>query len=59
MIATLPFLAIMASALLHAIWNAIARSRRNPGDIMACAVMAAGAINMIPLAYLGLSLIHI
>lgn len=53
MIATLPFLAIMASALLHAVWNAIARSRRNPGDVMACAVMASGTINLIPLAYFG------
>lgn len=54
MIATVPFLAIMASALLHAIWNAMARTHREPGDIIACAVMAAGVISLAPLLILGL-----
>lgn len=54
MIATLPFLAIMASALLHAIWNAMARSHKVPGDIIACAVIAAGIISLVPLAILGM-----
>ncbi len=53
-IATIPFLAIMASALLHAVWNAMARAHKAPGDIIACAVMAAGIISLVPLAILGL-----
>ena len=51
MIETLPFLAIMTSALLHAIWNAMARSHKEPGDIIACTVMAAGILS-IPLLVL-------
>ena len=54
MIDTLPFLAIMASALLHAIWNAIARTHRAPGDIIACAVIAAGIVSLAPLMVFGL-----
>jgi hypothetical protein len=50
-IGTIPFLAIMASALLHAVWNAMARSHKEPGDIIACSVMAAGVI-CIPLLML-------
>jgi drug/metabolite transporter (DMT)-like permease len=45
-IETVPFIAILASALLHAIWNAIARSQHNPGDIMACAVMMSGLVSL-------------
>lgn len=45
-IETLPFLAIMASALLHASWNAIARSHSDPGAIMVSAVMASGLMNI-------------
>ncbi len=54
MIGTLPFLAIMASALLHAIWNAMARSHKEPGDIIACAVMAAAIISIPLVALAGL-----
>ena len=54
MIGTLPFLAIMASALLHAVWNAMARSHKEPGDIIACSVMAAGVICIPILILVGL-----
>ncbi len=54
MIGTLPFLAIMASALLHAVWNAMARSHMEPGDIIACSVMAAGVICIPILVLVGL-----
>ncbi len=54
MIGTLPFLAILLSAFLHASWNAIARSRPNPGDILACAVIASGVVSLPPLIYTGL-----
>lgn len=54
MIGTLPFIAILASAFLHAVWNAIARSQRDPGDIIACAVMAAGIISLPLLMFTGL-----
>jgi drug/metabolite transporter (DMT)-like permease len=53
-IGTLPFLAILASALLHAIWNAMARSHKQPGDIIACAVMAAGLVSIPLVAIAGL-----
>ncbi len=53
-IGTTPFLAILASALLHAIWNALARSHRDPGDVIACAVMAAGIISLPILAFTGM-----
>ncbi len=54
MIGTLPFIAILASAFLHAVWNAIARSHRDPGDIIACAVIAAGIISLPLLLFTGL-----
>ncbi len=54
MIGTLPFIAILASAFLHAVWNAIARSQPEPGDIIACAVMAAGVISLPLLVFTGL-----
>ncbi len=54
MISTLPFIAILASAFLHAVWNAIARSQPEPGDIIACAVMAAGVISLPLLVFTGL-----
>ncbi|MCX7339742.1 MAG: DMT family transporter [Hyphomicrobiales bacterium] len=54
MIGTLPFLAIMASALLHAVWNALARSHKNPGDIMVSAVMASGLMSIPLLLVTGL-----
>lgn len=44
----------MASALLHAIWNAMARSHKEPGDIIACAVMAAAIISIPLVALAGL-----
>ncbi|MGL4437869.1 MAG: EamA family transporter [Bosea sp. (in: a-proteobacteria)] len=54
MIGTLPFLAIMASALLHAIWNAMARAHRDPGAIMVSAVMASGLMSIPLLLVTGL-----
>jgi drug/metabolite transporter (DMT)-like permease len=53
-IETAPFLVILASALLHAVWNALARSSPTPGDIMACGVMAAGVLSLPALLLAGL-----
>jgi drug/metabolite transporter (DMT)-like permease len=50
----LPFAAILASALLHAVWNALARAYRSPGDAVACAVMAAGVVSLPGLLVMGL-----
>jgi drug/metabolite transporter (DMT)-like permease len=54
LIATVPFLAVMASALLHATWNALARRQPNPGEILACGVLAAGVISLPALLVTGL-----
>jgi drug/metabolite transporter (DMT)-like permease len=54
MIETWPFLAVLASALLHAIWNAITRASSEPGDVMAAAVITAGLINVPGLLWFGL-----
>lgn len=51
---TWPFVAVLASALLHAAWNALARSACEPGDAMACGVLASGAIGAVGLAVSGL-----
>lgn len=53
-IETVPFLAIMASALLHASWNAIARSRSNPGAIIVSSVMMSGLMSIPLLLFTGL-----
>jgi drug/metabolite transporter (DMT)-like permease len=53
-IETLPFAAILASALLHASWNAMARSGREPGDVLACGVMISGIISIPALLWWGL-----
>lgn len=53
MIETLPFAAVMLSAMLHATWNAMARAGSEPGDIMAAAVIAAGIISLPGLAWFG------
>jgi drug/metabolite transporter (DMT)-like permease len=48
------FLAALASALLHALWNAAARTRRDPGNGVASVVVMAG-ITALPIgAYAGL-----
>jgi drug/metabolite transporter (DMT)-like permease len=51
---TWPFLAVLASALLHAIWNGVVRSAKEPGDAMACAVMVSGFVSLPFLLILGL-----
>jgi drug/metabolite transporter (DMT)-like permease len=53
-IETLPFIAVLASALLHATWNAIARSGPEPGDVLASGVMASGLISIPCLLWFGL-----
>jgi drug/metabolite transporter (DMT)-like permease len=54
MIETWPFFAVLASALLHATWNAITRASAEPGDVMAAAVITAGLINVPGLLWFGL-----
>ena len=54
MIATLPFAAVMLSALQHATWNAIARSSPKPGDAMAAGVMASGIYTLPLLLVVGM-----
>jgi drug/metabolite transporter (DMT)-like permease len=54
LIETLPFLAILASAFLHAAWNAIARREPEPGDAFAAAVISAGLISLPGLLIFGL-----
>ena len=51
---TWPFLAVLASALLHATWNALARSASEPGDALACGMMTSGLIGLVGLAIVGL-----
>ncbi len=53
-IETLPFFAVLASALLHATWNAIARSGPEPGDVLASGVMASGLISIPFLLWFGM-----
>ncbi len=53
MIETLPFIMILASALLHATWNAMARSGAEPGDVLACSVMISGAFGLPGLVWFG------
>jgi drug/metabolite transporter (DMT)-like permease len=51
---TLPFLAVLLSALLHASWNAIARASSNPGDVFISAVISSGIIGLAGLFWSGL-----
>jgi drug/metabolite transporter (DMT)-like permease len=53
-IETLPFIAVLASALLHATWNAIARSGSEPGDALASGVMVSGLVSIPFLLWSGL-----
>jgi uncharacterized membrane protein len=53
-IETLPFVAVLASALLHATWNAIARAGSEPGDVLASGVMASGLVSIPCLMWFGL-----
>lgn len=53
MIETLPFVAVLISAILHASWNAMARAAPEPGDVVAAAVIAAGIISLPGLAWFG------
>lgn len=46
MISTLAFAVIMASALLHAVWNAIARANKEPGETLAAGVIVSGIISV-------------
>lgn len=54
MIETWPFLAVLASALLHATWNAIARAAPEPGDIVAAGVIASAFVSLPGLLWFGL-----
>lgn len=54
MISTLAFVVIMASALLHAIWNAIARANPEPGETLAAGVIVSGLISVPATLILGL-----
>ncbi len=51
---TWPFLAVLGSALLHAVWNAAARSGVEPGEVMACGVALSGLVGLAGLAFTGL-----
>lgn len=53
MIGTWPFLALMASALLHAGWNAIVRASPEPGDRLVAVTIASGVIGVAALGLLG------
>lgn len=48
------FVAMLASALLHAAWNAWVKSRRDSGAAMAALVIGAGLPNLVVLAVFGL-----
>jgi drug/metabolite transporter (DMT)-like permease len=50
----LVFAAALLSALLHALWNAAARSRPEPGLALACVVITAGCLTAPGLLWLGL-----
>ncbi len=54
MIDTWPFLAVLASAILHALWNAYVRAAAEPGEVLAGGVMLAGFIGLAGLAWSGL-----
>ncbi len=51
---TWPFLAVLGSALLHAVWNAAARSGVEPGEVMACGVLVSGCVGLAGLLFTGL-----
>ena len=51
---TWPFLAVLASALLHAVWNAAARSGAEPGEVLSCGVIASGFVGLAGLLVVGL-----
>jgi drug/metabolite transporter (DMT)-like permease len=53
-IETWPFIAVMASAFLHAAWNAIVRSGADPGERMASAILASGTLGLAGLIWTGL-----
>jgi drug/metabolite transporter (DMT)-like permease len=53
-ISSLAFASIIASAFLHALWNAFARSRPEPGDALAAGVIASGIVSIPLLIYAGL-----
>jgi len=50
---TWPFLAVLLSAMLHAFWNAAARSAPEPGEALACGVAASGPVGLLGLALVG------
>jgi drug/metabolite transporter (DMT)-like permease len=54
MIDTWPFFLVLVSAVLHAAWNAMVRASPEPGEVMACAVMASGLIGLAGLLLSGL-----
>jgi drug/metabolite transporter (DMT)-like permease len=53
-VTTLPFLAVLASALLHASWNAFARVQGNPGHALAVGVMVSGIVSIPAMLFVGL-----
>jgi hypothetical protein len=44
---TTAFLAVLLSAVLHATWNAIARSGKEPGDVLATGVVISGGVGVL------------
>jgi drug/metabolite transporter (DMT)-like permease len=54
MIADWAFAAVLASAVLHASWNALARASSEPGDMLATGVMISGMLSLPALLWLGL-----
>lgn len=54
MIGTLPFLAVLVSAFLHAAWNAALRRAADPGERLAACVMACAIVSVPGLAWTGL-----
>ena len=48
------FLAGLASALAHALWNALARSRRDPGSVLIAVTVTNGALCLPVLLWVGL-----
>lgn len=53
MISTIAFVSILASAFLHALWNAVVRMRPDPGEAMAAGVIVSGFVAIPGLIWFG------